>query len=181
MAKQIIFLDTETTGLLKPVDAGLELQPYITEICLIKIDEDENFIDQLVTFIKPPIPISEDITKITGISDDTVKDAPNFRSVYGVISDFFLGADTSVAHNSSFDMGMLKCELMRYELEYKFPWPKNQICTVEKSFAIKNRRLALGKLHKIATGKDHENAHRAEPDVHALIRCYMYLKEKGYV
>lgn len=178
----MIAFDTETTGLLVPSAADLHLQPYIIEIYACKFDKDYNFISDLQTFIRPPIPVSKKITEITGITDDMLIGAPSFVQCYDRIADFFLGEDTVYAHNCSFDTGVLCVELQRYGWEYKFPWPKNQICTVEKSFPIKNRRMNLQELHALATGKPEIiGAHRAKTDVAALVKCIMFLEKEGFI
>ena len=76
---------------------------------------------------------------------------------------------------------MLRIELERHELVTKFPWPSIQICTVEKSFSINNKRMSLEKLYKLATGHDIENAHRAESDVFALMECYQFLRDENLI
>lgn len=177
----MIVTDTETTGLLLPSEADLKLQPFITELYAVKLDREFNIIDELDTFVKPPIPIPEEVEKITGICDAMVSDAPTFANIYDEFSDFFLGEDLLIGHNISFDAGVIWCELARLNKEVRFPWPKHWHCTVEKSFPIQNRRLKLGKLHEIATGKPHEGAHRAKADVFATVRCYHYLLEQGFV
>jgi len=177
----MIFFDTETTGLIKPDVLTMDLQPFITEIYMVKLTDDLEFVDEIDTLIKPPIPISEEITKITGISDETVKDAQPFISIYPRLVEVCLGEESIVAHNAEFDCGVLRYELARCGYEFQFPWPPNRICTVEKSFPIKNKRLRLKQLHELATGREHEGQHRAKADVHALLNVYVYLKELGLV
>lgn len=173
----MIVADTETTGLLKPDAASLHLQPYITEVYAVKLTDDLEFISEIDTFVKPPVPIPDIVTKLTGITDATVSRAPTFLGIYDQLAEFFLGETVVVGHNISFDLGMLYCELARHSLEFHFPWPKTWICTVEKSVPIEHRRLTLSKLHELATGAPHEGAHRAKADVEATIRCYRWLKE----
>jgi len=182
----MIFGDTETTGLLQPEANELRNQPYITEIYLVKLELNKRngeftFIDELETFVRPPIPISEEITKITGITDAMLMDAPSFAQIYPKLCEFFLGETTFVAHNCSFDTGMLWCELARLEKEFKFPWPSDQQCTVELSMPLENKRLSLAKLHEKAFGAPHENAHRAKNDVMAMVRCYSWLVQSGVI
>ena len=177
----MIFGDTETTGLLRPDAITMNLQPFITEIYFVKLSEDFQFVDEINTFVKPPIPIPDHITKLTGITDEHVEKAPTFLELYERLVDFFIGERVAVGHNISFDLGMLYCELARKNLEYKFPWPQEWICTVEKSLPIQNKRLRLSQLHELATGKPHENAHRAKEDTFAVIRCYLWLKEQGLI
>lgn len=178
----MIFFDTETTGLLSPSLTKVELQPFITEIYAIRLDENFNFVNEINTLVKPPIPIPEIVTKLTGITDDHVKDAPAFIEIYDSLCELFIGERELVAHNASFDVNVLRWELTRHNFELKFPWPIVHTCTVEKSYSIENRRLKLSDLHLLATGKEHsEKAHRAKEDVMALIRSYIWLKKEGYV
>jgi len=177
----MIFIDTETTGLLKPDAITMNLQPFITELYAVKLSEKLEFIDEIDTFIKPPVPIPEHITNITGITDEHVANAPKFIHVYQKLVDLFLGELVVVGHNISFDLGMLYCELTRISYQYHFPWPQVWVCTVEKSVPIENRRLTLSRLHELATGSPHEDSHRAKADTHATIRCFNWLSEQGLI
>lgn len=177
----LLFIDTETTDLLKPDAANLNLQPHITEIYCVKLTDDLEFVEEFDTFVKPPVPIPQFITQKTGISDETVAGAPPFALVYDELAKFFLGQDAAIGHNISFDLGVIYCELARLNLEFHFPWPKRWICTVEKSMPIEHHRLTLSKLHALATGNPHEGAHRARGDVIALVACYKWLREQMLV
>jgi len=173
----IIILDTETTGLLQPEGTELVYQPHIIEICAIRLNDSFQKTGEIITLVKPPIPISKKITHITNISDDMVKKSPSFPKLYRPLVDLFLGCHTFVAHNATFDIGMLKLELSRIEKLFNFPWPPIHFCTVEQSLHLKGHRLKLSELYELATGKPEiEDAHRAEADVNALIDCYRWLK-----
>ena len=182
----MIILDLETTGLLKPEANSLKEQPYITEIYAVKLDwiSDEKqfkFINELETFVRPPIPISEEITNITGITDAMLLNAPTFPAMYDSLCNFFLGEDTLVAHNAAFDTGVLLCELSRMDKQHKFPWPQKQLCTVELSMPLEHKKLSLAKLHTYFFGAPHEDAHRAKNDVMALTSCLRELIIRGLV
>jgi len=177
----MIFIDTETTGLLKPDAITMNLQPFITELYAVKLNEKLEFVDEIDTLIKPPIPIPEQTIKINGITDLLVVNAPKFVNVYQKLVDLFLGERVVVGHNISYDLGMLYCELTRISYQYHFPWPQVWVCTVEKSVPVENRRLTLSRLHELATGNPHEGAHRAKADVHATIRCFNWLSEQGLI
>jgi DNA polymerase III subunit alpha, Gram-positive type len=175
----MIGFDTETTGLARPSATEPHLQPFMIEIYAAKFNDDFEIVDEFEHLLKPTIPISEEITKITGITNDMVCNAPEFIEVYDDLCDFFLGETVVYAHNCTFDIGILKGELARHGLVTNFPWPKDQRCTVELSMPLENKRLTLGKLYKIATGKEIENAHRAKNDVLPMIECIRFLKENG--
>jgi hypothetical protein len=51
----------------------------------------------------------------------------------------------------------------------QFPWPPEQICTVEIGETIWNKKRKLGDIYQEITGNEHKGAHRAITDVRALI------------
>ena len=177
----IIVFDTETTGLLLPVNARMEKQPFITEIYAARLSPDFKLVKELDTLVKPPIPISEEITRITGIDDNLVKNAPTFFEIYDDLYDLFEGVRYLVGQNVLFDIGMLHNELFRHNLEKKFQWPKHDICTIESSYHYKNKRLKLMDLHELLFNKGFKEAHRAKNDVNATIRCFIELYNRGDV
>ena len=175
----IIITDTETTGLLLARPTDMKLQPFITDIYAMKIDENFNMIEQYETLVRPPIPISKEITKITGITDELLIGAPTFLEIYSDLYDFFKDGDLLVGQNISYDVGVIAYELMRHGLEHKSSWPKHSACTIEASYHYQNKRLALSKLHEFLFGEGFENAHRAKPDVRATARCFVELCKRG--
>ena len=185
MSKEIIvnIFDTETTGLCVPMANDLDKQPHIAEIYVMKVIQKSNKsiekIDELELLLKPPIELSKEITKITGITNKMVEKEPTFRKKYLEIAEFFTGVDRMVAHNMTYDRNLLLFELARIDKQLNFPWPIQHVCTVEKSMKIEQRRMSLINLHKELLGYEFETAHRARNDVEALARVYeqMLIKE----
>lgn len=175
----IIIFDTETTGLLRPIPTKIEKQPFMTEFYGAKLTPDFKFVSEIDTLVKPPISISEEITKLTGIDDALVANAPSFFQIYDELYDFFEGVRYVVGQNISFDIGVLEYELFRHNLERKFPWPKYQGCTIESSMYLKNKRLKLIDLHTELFGKGFVGAHRAKNDVMPTVRCFIELCKRG--
>jgi len=179
----ITFMDTETTGLPQAIGADLIFQPYIIEIFAIQMKETKKGLKEvrrIDTLIKPPIPLPAVITKITGLKDHNLTGAPTFPDLYKEIVSVFFGSKRMVAHNLPFDIGLLKFELERMNKLFHFPYPPDHFCTVEQSMNLKGRRLKLIELHEIATGEPTIiDAHRAENDVMAMVKCYEYLRRKG--
>ncbi|MBI1399825.1 DNA polymerase III subunit epsilon [Hyphomonas sp.] len=103
-----IAFDTETTGL-DPAQGDRIIELGAVELI--------NHIPTGRTFhtrINPGKPVSEATVRITGITDDDLKDCPPFEHP-DVIDAFlsFIGDATLVAHNASFDRGFLNAELAR--------------------------------------------------------------------
>ncbi|KCZ51119.1 DNA polymerase III subunit epsilon [Hyphomonas pacifica] len=103
-----IAFDTETTGL-NPADGDRVIEIGAVEML--------NHIATGRTFrvlINPKRSVSEDTVRITGITDEHLKDAPYFEHPE-VVDAFleFLGDATIVAHNAGFDRGFINMELER--------------------------------------------------------------------
>lgn len=169
--------DTETTGLLNAIGTDEIIQPFITEIYAMQVDKEGTIIKEIDTLVKPLMPIPKHITKITGIDDYAVKDAPSFFEIYKQLANVFLGSKISVAHNLTFDEGIVINELKRIGKEYHFPYPPIKFCTVERSMHLKGHRLKNGELYELATGMELAGAHRAKADVQATYQSYLWLRE----
>jgi len=157
----------------------LNLQPRITEFGAIKLDEDLKEIDVIEFLVNPGIPLDPKITKITGLTDDMLKDQKPFIARLDQIVDFFLGERILVAHNLPFDRAILKFELERVGRILSFPWPPEQICTVEVGETVWNKKRKLGDIYLEVTGQEHKGAHRSIADVRALIEIVKWYKKEG--
>lgn len=174
----IVFFDTETTGLLLPDNAPLELQPKIIEFYGVRIDEDFKILSEVDQLIYPGEEISKEIEQITGIKNSDLKGKPTFEDVVHKINELFKDADLSVAHNIGFDNGMLENEFKRVccirnrsEFDY---------CTVDSLIPYLGHRISLGALYKKLFNASF-NAHRAKSDVFALVRIFHHLVETGVI
>jgi len=177
----IIFLDTETTSLLAPEAAELQHQPYIVEIYCIKTNKDLETISIFHTLIKPPIKIPDEVIKIHGINDDKVSAEKPFAGQYRQLARFFTGSVYMIGHNLQFDKRLMIYELQRINKQFHFPWPINNVCTVEEIQKLKGHRMSLGDLHEELFGMRFDAAHSAEADTQALLRVYKEMIRKDWM
>ncbi len=150
-------VDLETTG-------GMAKRDKITEIAIV-VTDGKTILDTYSTLINPERSIPYEITRITGITDKMVQDAPKFYEVAKKIVEITEGA-IFVAHNVRFDYSFLKEEFA--SLGYTFT--RKQLCTVvlsRKSFPGLTS-YSLGNLirhFKIQV----QNRHRALDDTMATV------------
>lgn len=98
-----VVLDTETTG--------LSNRDEIVSVAIID-PRGETLLD---TLVKPTQPIPWGATRIHGITDAHVADAPMFPDVYPLIADALAGRALAV-FNLDFDLRMLDANRARYSL-----------------------------------------------------------------
>jgi DNA polymerase-3 subunit epsilon len=174
----ITIFDQETTGLIRAKGSDQLHQPHLTEIYAMQVDEKFNLVRDFGTLIKPPIPIPSFLEKQIGITNEMFANAPTFIQVYKNIISVFFKSHTVVAHNLSFDEGVLVGELRRIGKEHHFPYPPIKFCTIEQSMHLKGHRLKNSELYFLATGKEMVGAHRAKVDVLATFESYKFLKRQ---
>lgn len=103
-ADYVVF-DLETTGL-SPVNHE------ILEIGAVRITAGVP-VDRFSTFVKPEGPIPGEISELTGITGQMVKDAPSVETALERFLEF-ARQSILVAHNASFDTGFLRAKLARH-------------------------------------------------------------------
>lgn len=148
-------VDIETTG-------GYAAAHGITEIA-IHIHNGEEVIDSFETLINPHQPIPIHIQALTGITNEMVADAPDFREVADHIYEL-LYDKIFVAHNVNFDYSFVKhhLEACGYQLQVK------KLCTVRLSRKVFPgfASYSLGRLCN-ALNISITNRHRAGGDAEA--------------
>jgi DNA polymerase III epsilon subunit family exonuclease len=162
---EFVVFDLETTGSKAPPCRITEIGAYRVKNCEV--------IAEFQTLVNPEMPIPWFITKLTGISDEMVRDAPLFGDV---VHEFlgFIGDSVLVAHNSGFDMRFLNFEIGRIFGSYRMANPC--LCTVQLS-----RKLLPDILnHKLKTVAEHYsidlvNHHRASADAFATAHIFVNL------
>ncbi|AUC16607.1 DNA polymerase III subunit epsilon [Tenacibaculum sp. SZ-18] len=142
----------------------------ITEISIFIFDG-EQVVDEFTTLINPGTSIPPYITRLTGINNFMVKDAPKFEEVakriYQITEDCVF-----VAHNVNFDYGIIGKEFKSLGLTYR----RKKLCSVRLSRKLLpgKRSYSLGKLC-ISEGIEIKARHRARGDAEATVILFKKL------
>lgn len=162
----IVVLDTETTGL------SPAMGHRIVEVAAVRLEGWQST-GTFTALVNPGRPMDPGASRVNGIYDDDLTDAPPFTTIANQLHSILDGA-VIVAHNARFDAAFVGMEYdrLRYQVqggeevpEIKNPW----LCTLQLA-----RRLfyfdrnSLGHVaHSLGvrTGR----AHRALNDVHTTI------------
>jgi DNA polymerase-3 subunit epsilon len=160
MKKRPIYYDTETTGVRAGKDRIIEIAAYDPE-------RDKSF----CSFVNPGCPIPPESTQICHITDDMVKDAPNFKTLAPEFIEFCSGDTILIAHNNdTFDKLFLEAEFgwagipmpdwkfldsLRWSRKYRSDLPKHNLQFLREVYGIEQNQ-----------------AHRALDDVLVLHKIF---------
>ena len=155
-------IDIETCG------AKFEFRKgRIIEICIVLHDGLQ--VEQVfTTLINPECYISSYFTKINGITNDMVADAPKFYEVASKIIELTENR-IFVAHNVGFDYSFVREEFQSLGYMYK----RETLCTVKLSRKLMPGRISYSLGHLCASiGIEIEGRHRAEGDAVATAQLF---------
>ncbi len=141
----------------------------------ITVIEDGAIADEFYSLVNPETHFDYFNTKLTGISEETVRNAPVFPELWTRIEPL-MSEGLLVAHNAVFDMNVLKKCLCDYGIDWK-PYAR-YICTVQMG-----RRLLPGMSHKLNVLCDYYGIrldhHKADSDSHACAEILLRYLESG--
>lgn len=171
----LIVYDTETTGLVKHPSAPLIKQPRMIEFGAAALSiKTGKVVSILTVLIDPGEPVSEEISKITGITNEDLAGKPSFAVAWrNDIVPFLKKSTMMLAHNEPFDHAMVEHELKRSSAT--FAWPPT-FCTIGLYRERWGRDMKLTELYYDIVGKQLDQKHRALSDVEALVEIVQKAK-----
>ena len=164
---QFVVLDLETTGL-KPGKSAM------TEVAAVRVSHG-NLGEEFHTLLNPGRHVPAGITRLTGITDDMLRDQPRIEEVFPQLQ-HFLGPAVIVAHNASFDLGFLNFDAQRLAAA---PLRNSSVCTLKLA-----RRLLAGirsrSLDSVAAhlGVSYPTQHRALADARVTAEIFCIFLEQ---
>lgn len=141
----------------------------------ITVIEDGVIVDEYYSLVNPETHFDYFNTQLTGIDEQTVVYAPTFSEVWSEIEPL-MSSGLLVAHNTVFDMGVLKKCLRYYEIPWK-PYVR-YLCTVQMG-----RKLLPQMKHNLNILCDYYGItlehHKALSDSHACAEILLHYLEDG--
>ena len=159
-------IDVETTGGSPSVDRVVEVAIFVFD--------GEKITDSYSTLLNPKRPIDPYVTKLTGISNDMVKDAPLFEDVHERILEL-MHENIFVAHNVKFDFGMIRQEFKRMGIDFN----RKQLDTVNLARKVIPgfQSYSLGNICD-SLGIEITDRHRATGDAEATVKLLQLILAK---
>ncbi len=163
---EIVVFDLETTGLSNRTCK-------IIEIGAVKIKNGE-ITDRMDIFCDPEEHISEEITRLTSITDEMVAGAPKEREA---VEKFlaFAGDSLLVAHNANFDVGFIRVAAERHSLNFENTFLDTVGLSKYVNPELKNHKLDTIVNH-YKLGDFHH--HRASDDAEVLARIFAIMVDR---
>ena len=165
LTKPLVIFDLETTGLDIVKDRIIQIS-YI-KVCPDGKEERKNI------FVNPEKAIPVEVEKLTGITNEDVKNAPTFKSIAKTLEDDFKGCDFCGFNSNHFDVPMLAEEFLRAGIDFDFG--KCRLIDAQTIFHKMERRN-LAAAYKFYCGRKMEEdfvAHKADQDTEATYRVLM--------
>lgn len=164
LANSIVFFDLETTGINIAKDR-------IVEISVLKVHPNGKE-EQKTIRVNPEMPIPEESSKIHGIYDEDVKDAPTFKGIAKELARYIEGCDLGGYNSNRFDVPVLAEEFLRADVD--FDMRKRKFVDVQTIFHKMEQRT-LSAAYRFYCEKGLEDAHSAAADT---LATYEVLKSQ---
>lgn len=165
MIKDFVAIDLEATGLSAKTDR-------IIEIGMVRY-RDALETDSFHTFLNPGRRLEDNIKTLTHISDEDVKNAPDFHALCGEIREF-IGDDILVGHHVISDYALLKKEFLAEKVSFE----KDAIDTLRIARAM-HPELASKRLGDLCREYGISlQEHRALEDAKATAKLYIALAKR---
>ncbi len=162
LSRPLVVLDLETTGTWIEKDR-------IVEIAMVRCLPDGRR-TPYITRVNPGMPIPPRVSRITGITDEDVRDAPRFSAIAPAVLEFLGDADLGGFNVERFDLPILEREC--FGAGHTLVWRGRTIYDAQKIYHLHERRdLAAG--YQFYCGKALTNAHTAMGDTEATIEILL--------
>lgn len=194
----ILFFDTETTGLPRKAGSTLESQPHVVQLAASLYDDSRRPVMEISTMVQlqdgvvmPDIPFN-----VHGISAEMARTyGLPVKTACALLSFMAIRADRMVAHNAQYDLQLLG--FMAERIGVSPPIPKAlTFCTCDAATPILNlpptekmkaagflkpKRAKLEECYRHFFDEELSGAHDALVDTRGCARVYYHMLDKGFI
>ena len=184
IAKNYLFLDTETTGMIRIGQSS----PRLVEVAWLICDIEGTILERDEYVIRPDgFTIPRTATSVHGITTDYARRVGvSLLTALEVLSLSAGNCSVIIGHNVKFDLAIIEGEYKR--IGVLDPLAKlSSVCTMKSTAAFCGMQRMNGykwptllELHLKLFGRPYEHTHRAANDVAACARCFFALKNIGF-
>ncbi len=168
---EFVVFDIETTGL-SPATCK------IIEIGAVTIKGFE-IISRFGKFVNPGVPIPQEITQLTSITDDDVRDADPIEKVLPEFLEY-VGDRLLIAHNASFDTGFIRAAAKQLGLKYENAHLDTLALSRFLNPDLKKHKLdVLAKYYELEDFHHHRAVDDAEILAHIFFKMRQLLSKYG--
>lgn len=173
---RIVVLDTETTGMNR--EGGPHYEGHrIIEIGAVEIINRKLTGRHFHVYLKPDREIQPEAIEVHGITDEFLRDKPEYPAVHEEFLDFIKGAEL-VAHNAPFDVGFMNYEFSKLSQDVGLT---EQYCKVTDTLAMA-KKIFPGKRNNLdvlceryGIDNSHRTLHGALLDAEILADVYLLM------
>lgn len=190
MRDNLLFVDTETSGVPRSMDAPvqeLESWPFVLQVAWQIYDRKSNLIKKENHFIwEPEIYIETSSIKIHGITETDLKSRGEDRKavMWRLLHDLKMYKPMIVGHFVEFDIKMLQVALIRCGLRHNLDKYRH-FCTMRATTGYSrfptHNYPKLGELYQGLFKEVMPAQHDAEVDAEATARCFFELRRRGEI
>ena len=185
-----LFFDTETTGKFDfKAQPHADHQPRMVQLAALLTNDEGLELGQMNVIIRPEgFTIPDEVAALHGITQAIAESAGvQCKQARRLFREFWQVADLAVAHNISFDMGIIDGEMYRAATGIvKWGKPLNTVCTMKAMTPLCKLPGQFGdfkwpklqEAYRHAFGCEFLDAHNAMADVRACKEVYFWLRHQ---
>lgn len=168
--KNFIAFDTETTG--------IEPGSRMLELAAIRFNEDGEKLGEFCAMVNPHMPLPPDAAAVNGITPEMMIDAFSAPSALESFLEWLPPDPTFIAHNASFDCGIIAWEAQYARIKWNYEAPVIDTLRMARAMAETpdNKLQTLVAHCKFSVIGD---AHRAMADADCAMRYFLYARKKA--
>ena len=186
-----LILDTETTGLTSlsfATERNYQQWPRLVQIAWGTVINNQVYLQRTEIIFPEGFKIPSSSVRLHGITQkQALEHGKELKGLLIDLNETMKSADTLVAHNLNFDLGVIQSESIRMGIPLEFPRKRQCTAFMGRKYMLKEKKLRLkefprlNELYRTLFNRELNVLHKAHSDMIACGELYLELKKLGYV